>query len=137
MEKRRTQIQKKNCYSYLRHLTEKDKGITIIIQRKETLKSILRIKFSLRKHLWKLSVGKDRNVLRFTNTLFINSHDPSHMLEQKSMSFIIFMDRKHEKLHTYSSLLTMIRKIYYQSFIKYNVKNFLTLTKNFPNMIVR
>lgn len=31
----------------------------------------------------------------------------------------------------------MIRKIYYQSFIKYNVKNFLTLTKNFPNMIVR
>lgn len=72
---------KKNCYSYLRHLTEKDKGITIIIQRKETLKSILRIKFSLRKHLWKLSVGKDRNVLRFTNTLFINSHDPSHMLE--------------------------------------------------------
>lgn len=30
----------------------------------------------------------------------------------------------------------MFSKLYYQSFIKDNVKNFLTLTKNFPNRII-
>lgn len=35
-----TDTKKKN-YFYLRHVTKKDKEITIIIQRKETLKSLL------------------------------------------------------------------------------------------------
>lgn len=31
----------KFCYFHLRHLTKNDKGITIMIQRKETSKSLL------------------------------------------------------------------------------------------------
>lgn len=38
---------------------------------------IIRIKFSLRKHLLNFEAEKDRNVLRFTNILFINRQDPS------------------------------------------------------------
>lgn len=78
----------------------------------------MQIKFSLRKNLLKLAFEKDRKVLCFINTHYLLTGIILHVSQSTKTShslslFKTYMDRKHEKLHTYSSRLILISKLYY------------------------